>query len=132
MNDSIGAAKDLIEILGPYVLHRQFTEIARPFEAAKVIDRLPAATEKLSQLCLRYSIRSIMGNELDLAYRYLHLSVAVWSGIQDNSDFKDLQKYRLAGKDEKKLIYQRLKEKSNLETRSVSYEPPPGSIPLDV
>ena len=130
MNDSIGAAKDLIEIVGPYVLHRQFTEIARPAKATKAIERLPAATEKLSQLCLRYSIKSIIWDEPELASRYLHLSVAVWTGIQNNPDFKDLHDYMLAGEDEKDIIYQRLKEKSNFETRNVSYDPPPGSISL--
>ena len=132
MNDSLGAAKDLIEVVGPYVLHRQFTEIARPAKASKAIERLPEATEKLSQLCLRYSIRGIIDGELDIATRYLHLSVALWVGIQDNPEYKELDRYFRSGDKEKEEICMKLKEKINFETRNVSYDPPPGSIPLEI
>ena len=129
-NDSLQAANDLIEIIGPYLLHRQFADMAKPIHFDKVIERLPAATEKLAELCLRYCIRFLTTGKEDTGKRYYHLSVALTNVIEVNPTFQKLSGYWSASETDKKDILNGLQQEKKLVTRQVSYDPPPGSIPI--
>ncbi len=129
-NDSSLASENLIEVIAPYILQHQLAETAAIFNLQKVVVRLPQAIEKLSHLCIRYCVRSLVaGNEV-VAQRYFHLSIALMPQVADNSTFKVLEEYWRSGSEEKAELRDTLASEDNLATRSVSYEPPPGSIPL--
>ncbi len=130
-NDSFSAAGNLMEILGPYVMQHQFADTAAHRDnMQKTVDRLPASLTKLSNLCLRYCTRGILDNKEKDAIRYFYLSIAIDPDIRTNPDFILLKNYWDATENERGKIVNELKAKNNFVTRAVSYDPPPGSIPL--
>lgn len=132
-NDSFSASDVLMEVIGPYVLQHQFADIARHKDnLSKVVDRLPESLNKLSKLCLRYCIRALVGKDERKALRYFHLAVAISPDVMDDSIFTKLQEYWKTDNPGKSDILASLQSASNLTTRSVSYDPPPGSTPIEV
>jgi len=129
-NDSLSAAANLLEVIGPYVLQHQFSDSAAAFKMNKVIERLPASLEKLAGLSLRYCIRSLTNKDIKLAKRYFYLSLAISSDIEDDETLKKLQQYWVASDDEKVSILESFHQTNDLVTRMVSYDPPEGSTPL--
>lgn len=131
-NDFFHAAGNLMEVIGPYVLQHQFAEMASVYNLTKVVDRLPQSLDKLSKLCLHYCVRALCNNDEKCAIRYFHLSVAISPNITSDITFKRLQEYWSSDALEKSILLTSLKSTDNLTTRSVSYEPPPGSVPIKV
>ena len=129
-NDSLAAGHDLLEVLGPYLLNLQFAETASLLNLNKVVDRLPQATDKLSLLSLRYCVRHLVNNEDVSAKRYFHLAPALNPDVLTNELYLQLEIYWSAENDKKTEILNELKETNDLVARSVSYDPPPGSISL--
>lgn len=131
-SDSFRAAEELIEVIGPWILRHQFAEIAARFNLTKAVDRLPQALDKLSELCLRYCVCALIANNEKNALRYFHLAIAISPDVKDDSTFIKLQEYWTSDDTGKLKIVESLKSIANLATRSVSYDPPPGSIPIEV
>jgi len=131
-NDSFRAAGNLMEVIGPYVLQHQFAEMASNYSLTKVVDRLPHSLDKLSKLCLRYCARALVANDVKSALRYFHLAVAVDPDITTDPTFNKLEGYWAADAVEKSSIIESMQSANNLMTRNVSYDPPPGSIPIEV
>jgi glycosyltransferase involved in cell wall biosynthesis len=92
-NDSLKASTNLMEVIGPYVLQHQFSEIASQYELSKVVERLPQSLAKLSRLCLRYCIRSLCSGDERCAIRYFSLAVAIFPEIDEDMTFKQIEKY---------------------------------------
>jgi hypothetical protein len=130
-NDSFQAADNLMEVIGPYVLHYQFAETARSYNLKKVAERLPKSLEKLGKQCLRYCIRALTKNDETNARRYFYLSMVVTDSIKKDDTFEILQEYWSLDAFQKSQILKSLQATDNLVTRSVSYDPPPGSIALE-
>lgn len=129
-NDSFNAAANLMEVMGPYMLLFQFVDMASVFNIQKAVNRLPAAIEKNSRLALRYCVRDLIsGNERN-ALRYFHLSAAIFPEIVEDSVYAQLAAYWLADSVEKQRLITGFVAEENFVTRSLSYDPPPGSIPL--
>jgi glycosyltransferase involved in cell wall biosynthesis len=131
-NESTKAANDLLEIIGPYVFNHQFADIAALRNLSKTQDRLSASIKKLSQLCLRYSSRFLVNGDEATGKRYFYLAQAMSLSIQEDENFKKISACLTADKEEKEAIIEELRNEANLITRSVSYDPPPGSIEIDV
>lgn len=131
-NDSLNAARNLMEVIGPYILNYQFAETARGYNLTKVFQRLPMATEKLAHLCLRYCVRFLIEGNEEMAEQYFCLSAAISLKVKDDRVFKLIERYWECGTEERAGIKAVLVEESNLVTRAVSYEPPPGSVTIDV
>jgi len=129
-NDGLRAADNLVEIIGPYILQHQFAETASTYNHTKVVERLPASLEKLSRLALRYCVRFLASDYEQQASRYFHLSLAIMPGIRKDPIFNRIDEYWTASPSKRKEIVQSLESTDNLTTRSVSYDPPPGSVPL--
>ncbi|MEI7429029.1 MAG: glycosyltransferase family A protein [Betaproteobacteria bacterium] len=130
-NDSFKAADNMMEAIGPYVLNHQFAEMASFYNLQNVIDRLPASIEKVANLALRYSLRALVGGDERNARRYLDLSTAFCPEVRDSNVYSSLFSYWTTRSTvKKKQIVESLKAQDNLVARSVSYDPPPGSIPL--
>jgi glycosyltransferase involved in cell wall biosynthesis len=131
-NDGFRVADNMIDIIGPYVLQHQFAETASTYNHTKVVERLPGSLEKLSHLCLRYSVRFLTLNDEQRALKYFHLSLAIMPNILADPVFKRIDEYWSASPEDKPEIVRSLNTTDNLLTRSVSYDPPPGSVPLEV
>jgi len=129
-NDSHTAADNLMEVIGPYLLHLQFSEIARTKGMHCVLDNQDRSTEKLSQLCLRYCTRALLEGFPDIAERYFHLSQALYPDIKSESAFATLRKFWQADEATGKAILAKLRNSDNLVERAMSYPPPPGSTRL--
>jgi glycosyltransferase involved in cell wall biosynthesis len=131
-NDSVRAVKNLIDIMGPFVLQHQFAELGAIQNLTKVVERLPASLDKLGKLCMRYCVRSLCEDQERRALRYFHLAMAITPEISEDPTFQKLTGYWSSGAREKTQILEALRSIANLTTRSVSYDPPPGSVPIDV
>ena len=131
-NDSLNAAGNLIEIIGPFILHYQFAEIARSYNLRKAEERLPAATEKLSLLCLRYCARFLIEGKDQIGEQYFHLSQALCPAVIKNSIYEDIFKYWSSNTDDKKKIIDTLSATVNFITRKISYNPPAGSLKISI
>ncbi|MEI7811971.1 MAG: glycosyltransferase [Ignavibacteria bacterium] len=129
-NDSFNAAKNMMEVIGPYVLQHQFADTANVYKLKNVMERLPKSIEKLSQLCLRYCARALLGKDERNSLRYFYLAGALMPEITSEPIFIKLQEYWKADDSKKKEIIEFLNTTDNLTTRSVSYDPPQGSIPI--
>lgn len=129
-NDSFRAADNMMEVIGPYVLNLQFVDIAAAYGHQNVIDRFPASIEKTARLGLRYSVRALIAGSERNALKYFHLSAALLPEIAEDAVFMKLATYWGADSEEKKRLLKGFVAESNLVTRTVSYDPPPGSIPL--
>jgi glycosyltransferase involved in cell wall biosynthesis len=131
-NDSFRAADNMMEVIGPYVLNLQFVDMAAAHGHQNVIDRLPASVEKVARLGLRYSVRALIAGSERNAFKYFHLSAALLPEIAEDAIFMQLATYWGADSEEKKRLLKGFIAESNLVTRTVSYEPPPGSVPLSL
>lgn len=129
-NDSFRAADNMMEVIGPYVLNLQFSDTAATYGHQSVIERFPAAVGKIARLALRYSVRALIAGSEKNALKYFHLSAALLPEIAEDEIFMKLATYWLADSEEKIRLLESFQSKSNLVTRTVSYNPPPGSIPL--
>ena len=124
-NQNLVASDDLMEVIGFYVLNIQFADkgIEKGFPSLQ--DNLEKSTEKLSQLSLRYSLRSLLNDDFMQAKRYFYLAQALNLDILDTEFGKDLM--LIFTSNEKGHFKQKAKalaSKANLVTRQVSYPPP--------
>jgi len=129
-NDSLSAGDDLLEVLGPFILNLQFAETAELMNLKKVTERVPMAIEKLGFLSLRYCVRHLINNAVVNAKRYFYLAPALYPDVLESELFLQLQEYWTASIPRQEEILRKLTETFNLTTRAVSYDPPPGSVPL--
>jgi glycosyltransferase involved in cell wall biosynthesis len=132
-NDSCRASDNLLEIIGPYVLQHQYADIAshNP-HLSKVVERLKPSIDKLAFLCLRYCVRLLGAGQEATALRYYHLSAAINPEICTDPVFRILQELWTANAEDKSGIVLSLSSENNLATRMVSYDPPPGSIAVQL
>jgi glycosyltransferase involved in cell wall biosynthesis len=130
-NDSFRAAENLMEVVGPYVLSLQFAELADGFGHDEVVARLPAAIAKVGALAVRYSARALLNGDLLGARRYLDLGTAFVPSLRDDPTYRMLDSYWGATTDaEREAVLVTAREQQGLVTRTVSYAPPEGSVPL--
>lgn len=130
-SDSSRISSSLMEAFGQFVLPHQFIEMAAPKENLhKAIARLPHALEKLGRLCLRYSVRALAAGHEELGRRYYHLSAAVSAKVSEDAVFCQLTAYWDSDASRKAEILAALLATDNLAARSVSYDPPPGSVSI--
>jgi len=129
-SDTNQADSDLLPILGLYVLNYQFADIAAVRNLTKVTGRLPQSLHKLAQLSIRYSIRSLLEKDELAALRYFHLAMAIDPQVAGDPTWNKLQECWTAHPSRKEQIVEEFKTTDNLAARTISYDPPPGSIPI--
>lgn len=129
-SDSSPLEDNLLQCMGEYVLLHQLADIAGNHEHMQsACERLQPAINKLGSLCLRYCLRCLLRGDDFGAGRYLHLSAAIFPEICADSTYLELTRYFASGPQAREEVLDGLKCKANLTTRTVSYPPPPGSIP---
>ncbi|MGA2223297.1 MAG: glycosyltransferase family 2 protein [Syntrophobacteraceae bacterium] len=129
-SDTNQADTNLLPVIGLYVLNHQFADIASVRNLKKVTDRLPQSLDKLAHLGVRYSVRSLLANDEQAALRYFHLAMAINPQLAGDPTWKQLQEYWASDSPMKIKILEHFKNSANLAARSISYDPPPGSIPI--
>jgi glycosyltransferase involved in cell wall biosynthesis len=129
-SDTSQADANLLPVLGLYVLNHQFADIASVRNLTKVTGRLPASLDKLARLGIRYSVRSLLARDEQSALRYFHLAAAINPQVADDPAWRQLQEYWTADSSAKAGLLDHFGGTDNLAARTVSYEPPPGSIPI--
>lgn len=105
--------------------------MAMHYNISKVAERLPQAIEKLAQLSLRYCVRALGENDEVCGSRYYHLAAALMPGIVTEPTFLKITDYWKSDVRMKSKFVNELKLIGNLVNRNVSYDPPPGSVPLE-
>jgi glycosyltransferase involved in cell wall biosynthesis len=130
-NESLGLSDNLVEVFAQYILAHKFVEVAiLKDNMTKAIGRLPMSLEKIGNLCLRYCVGALVRNDGQTALRYFQLSSAIAPNIIKETAYQKLNEYWTADDFVKSQIIDSLQSTDNLLTRSVSYDPPPGSIPI--
>ena len=130
-NNSVNISKDLLEIIGPYVLLFQYKELAQIYKAQNVIDRFDSAILKNANLSLRYSANAILKNDLKIAKRYFFLAGALDLDIIETKEYKLIKDFFDSGKKKQKDILSNLQNQKDFLYRTVSYDIPEGSIIID-
>lgn len=130
-NDSLQAAGNLIEIIGPLLLTQQFAETAMVYGLEPVSRRLPEAKQKLSSLCLRYCARFLVDGEEEIAKQYFHLAAALSLTTKADPLYGKIDCYWDSPVAQRRQICADLQQEKNLMTRKVSHDPPTGSIGLE-
>ena len=129
-SDTNQADTSLLPVIGMYVLNHQFADIAAVRNLTQVTDRLPQSVEKLARLAIRYSVRSLLGKDEHTARRYFYLAMAMHPRIADDPTWKQLQEYWMGEPALKANLLERFRGSDNLAARSISYDPPPRSMPI--
>ncbi|NVN89008.1 MAG: glycosyltransferase family 2 protein [Desulfuromonadales bacterium] len=129
-SDTSQADANLMPIVGLYVLNHQFADIASVRNLTKVTGRLPQSIDKLANLAVRYSVRSLLAKDERTSRRYYHLAMAMNPGLADEPTWQKLQQYWTADPRLKLQILAELESSDNLAARTVSYDPPAGSTPI--
>lgn len=129
-NDSLSADDSLLEVIGPYILLRQFNEAGELRQSNKITARYDDAVSKLAELSLRYCVRHIQAEKESTARRYFHLAAALSPEVTQNEVYIALAEYWMGDSMVKEEILSHLSELSNLVERQVSYAPPQGHRPF--
>ncbi len=129
-SDANHADANLLPVIGMYVLNHQFADTASLRNLTKVTDRLPKSLDKLAQLSVRYSVRSLLAKDEHNALRYFYLAMAINPQLAVEPTWKQLQEYWTADAEGKAGILEQLGGSDNLASRTISYDSPPGSIPI--
>jgi len=129
-SDTSQADASLLPVLGLYILNHQLADIASVRNLTKVTARLPQSLDKLAHLGVRYSVRSLLANDEQTALRYFHLAMAINPKFADDPVWKQLEQYFSSDIPAKEKILEHLRNLDNLATRHISYDPPPGSVPI--
>jgi len=130
-NDNLYAAHNLMEVIGPYVLNSQFTEVATSYGHISTAKRLAASVENQSRLSLRYATRALLAGDNRNAQRYLHLAMALWPEIDSDATYQMLNSCLNASHGDKPGYIETLRASNNLVTRVCSYSPP-GSTAVSI
>jgi len=130
-SDTSQADANLMPVIGLYVLNHQFADIASVRNLGKVTGRLPQSIEKLARLAIRYSVRSLLAQNEQAALRYFHLAVAMSPALMEDPAWRQLLDYWNADTAARAVMLEQLRYSDNLAARTISYDPPPGSISID-
>jgi hypothetical protein len=123
--------KNMIHIFEQFLLFHAFDRFAGKHDLAKPRERLNAAIEKLASTCLRYGYLLLHESEDEIARKYLHLAPVFKQGIEHEQSYRDLLKCLDAKGGEREGILLAMEHQfGGNGRRSVSYDPPAGSIDL--
>jgi glycosyltransferase involved in cell wall biosynthesis len=128
-NVTSGAIRDLTNSFEHVMMLHAFAQIARSVRRPAAAARLPAAIGKLGAMCLRYCAQMLREGDAYTARRYLHLAVALDTGLRADP------LWRALGQCVDLSPAERLARLADLEAqaplrRTVSYDPPAGAIAL--
>lgn len=128
-NETNESEKKLLGIIEHYQLINSFVDISKSFEMAKPAARYDEAVNKLGTMCLRYSFKMLQNRLNNIAYRYLLLAPVFKEDIVEDNTYRMLMRcVNMSGEKLDMMLAEILKE--NPLSRTKSYDPPEGFMPL--
>jgi hypothetical protein len=97
-NQSLVADKNLMEILGPYVLNLQFKELGRIYGHTIIEDKFNKSVPRFAKLALRYSLRAAKRGDTALGLQYWHLAQALAPEIRSTEECSILGSFFISKK----------------------------------
>jgi glycosyltransferase involved in cell wall biosynthesis len=128
-NDAKNATENLIDIIGPYLMNFDFCETANAYGYPSVSQKLAPSIKKNARLSLRYAANALINQNTQLAKRYYHLALALSPEVETDALYLQLTAY-WQDETKRELIQEKLANQHSLQ-RTVSYDPPVGSILLN-
>lgn len=122
-NETNESEKRLLGIFEHFVIINAFDATARSLGMHKPQKRYSDAIKKLGSMCLRYTLKMLENNELEIARRYLHLCLVFDEKLQEDERYQRL--WEIVNALERKKLLEKYKADFVLE-RTVSYDPPEG------
>lgn len=92
-NQSLVADKNLMEVLGPYVLNLQFREIGRIYDHNIIEEKFNKSVPRLAKLALRYSLRAAKRGDTTLGLQYWYLAQALEPEIKSTAECSILDSF---------------------------------------
>lgn len=130
-NETNESEKNLLGITEHYQLINAFVDISKAFGMTKPAARYNEAVEKLGSMCLRYAFKMLQNKLNDAAHRYLLLAPVYKRDIVEDITYKKLMKcIPISGKELDDMLNEIQSE--NPLSRTKSYDPPEGFIPLNI
>ncbi len=123
-SDSVATKRELLEIIGPYILNLYFADLAGP--TSIVAARLPGSKTKLASLSIRYAALALLNSDTVICDQYSHLGQAMDPAVRSTSDFALIADF-LGGRLSLEEAQTRIRQSQGLATRIVSYDPPVSS-----
>ena len=112
-------------LIGFYVLNIQFADKAIEHGYTELTDNFGRAVEKISELCLRYSLRGLIAEDHQQAERYFHLAHAIKLDQSENEFAQELKEiFEDPDYPDNKSKIELISKKQGRISRMVSYEPP--------
>lgn len=130
-NDAGLSTQHLMDVLSAYVMNFDFQEKADALNLPEVSSRLEASIEKNATLSLRYAVSALKSKNFVLGERYVHLAFALHPNIKQNPLYQTLLAFFDDTTNKNAGLEKILAEHGRVK-RSVSYEPPEGSITLNL
>lgn len=130
-NETNESEKNLLGITEHYQLINAFVDVSKAFGMTKPAARYNEAVEKLGSMCLRYAFKMLQNKLNDVAHRYLLLAPVYKRDIVEDITYKKLMKcIPISGKELDDMLNEIQGE--NPLSRTKSYDPPEGFIPLNI
>ena len=129
-SDSSSTIKSYVQILAVYILLNELLEFARENNFQKAIDRYPHAVSKQGDLCLRYCSRLLSQNEEEVSKQYFNLAHVFKPDIHQDINYALIADYWNKDVADKEIAIDSFIQSDNLLTRTCSYDPPEGSVPI--
>lgn len=130
-NETNESEKNLLGIFEHYQLINSFVEISKTFGMTKPATRYNEAVEKLGSMCLRYAFKMYQNRLNDVAHRYLLLAPVFKRNVIEDNVYKNLLGCVELKGDELTRRLQDIQGENSF-SRTQSYDPPNGFIPLNV
>lgn len=128
-NETNESELNLLGVFEHYQLINSFCSISKAFGMKKPIERYDNAVKKLASMCLRYAMKMINADKIDIARRYLQLAPVFDKDIINDKKYIDLIECCKVEQLNKDVIC-KLNEKYDFN-RTISYDPPEGYILLE-
>ena len=128
-NETNVSERNLLGIFEHYQIINSFVSISKAFDMEKPAERIDAATKKLGDMCLRYSLKMLKLGLDDMAKKYLQLAPIFKDGIENSEIYSDLSKCLSSKGEQREKAITRL-DASGIAARAVSYDPPEGFVKL--
>lgn len=116
----------MLAIFEEFVMINDFVDIAKAFDKNAPVERYDKAVKKIGGIALRYSYSALRKSNIELARKYLMLSLVF------DYDLINSEIYQLLNKAIFNDDYEGLEKLALFSERQVSYDPPEGYVKISI
>lgn len=130
-NETNESEENLTAVMEHYSIIDKIAKVTTAYNMKKPAARLTEATKKLGSMCLRYAVKVLKVNKPAIARKYLNQALVFDGDLYKTDLYKSIEACL-------ELDYASVQrkvedmEKSEIVIRKVSYDPPEGSISLEL